>query len=175
MVFSGCAGSNKTLARLQFAVSSLQVAIALGSNLGDRRAHLDWATERLGEFISSLRVSTITETAPVDVPDDQPPYLNAVVVGETALEPDALLEKLMALELERGRERRSFRAARTLDLDLILYGQRIIKTPEIEIPHPRYRDREFVLRPLAEIAPDWIDPVTGRPVQTLLRELTGRK
>jgi 2-amino-4-hydroxy-6-hydroxymethyldihydropteridine diphosphokinase len=148
-----------------------RVAIALGSNLGDRRAHLDFAVERLRDLLTALHVSSITETAPVDVPDDQPPYLNAVVVGETALEPDALLEKLMALELERGRERRSFRAARTLDLDLILYGDRVIKTPNIEIPHPRFRDREFVLRPLAELEPGWIDPVTGQTMEKLLRSV----
>jgi len=147
------------------------VAIALGSNLGDRRAHLDFAVERLRDLLTALHVSSITETAPVDVPDDQPPYLNAVVVGETALEPDVLLEKLMAIELERGRERRSFRAARTLDLDLILYGDRVIKTPDIEIPHPRFRTREFVLRPLVELDPGWIDPVTGQTMEKLLRSL----
>ena len=148
-----------------------RVAIALGSNLGDRRAHLDFAIERLRDVLTALHVSSITETAPVDVPDDQPPYLNAVVVGETALEPDALLEKLMALELERGRERRSFRAARTLDLDLILYGDRVMRTDTLEIPHPRFRDREFVVAPLAEIAPEMIDPVTGLTVGELLRKL----
>ena len=151
------------------------VAIALGSNLGDRRAHLDFAIERLRDVLTALHVSSVTETAPVGVPDDQPPYLNAVVVGETALEPDALLEKLMALELERGRERRSFRAARTLDLDIILYGDRVIKTPNIEIPHPRFRTRDFVLRPLAELAPEWIDPVTGKTTSELLAHLNAAR
>jgi len=145
------------------------VAIALGSNLGDRRAHLDFAIERLRDVLTALQVSSITETAPVDVPDDQPPYLNAVVVGETALEPEALLDKLTSLELERGRERRAFRAARTLDLDLILYGDRVMRTDTLEIPHPRFRDREFVLRPLVELDPEWIDPVTGQTMEKLLR------
>ena len=149
-----------------------RVAIALGSNLGDRRAHLEWAITRLGEVLTHLRASTLIETEPVGVPDEQPPYLNAVVVGETELEPEALLEHLMALEHGRGRQRRSFRAARTLDLDVILYGDRIIHTDTIEIPHPRFREREFVLRPLAELAPEWIDPVTGKMVEGLLRDMT---
>jgi 2-amino-4-hydroxy-6-hydroxymethyldihydropteridine diphosphokinase len=147
------------------------VAIALGSNLGDRRAHLEWAIERLGEVLTNLRASTLIETAPVGVPDEQPAYLNGVVVGETTVEPEGLLEYLMTLEYERGRERRSFRAARTLDLDIILYGDRIMHTATIEIPHPRFREREFVLWPLHELAPEWIDPVTGKTVQTLLKEL----
>ncbi|HEX5070121.1 MAG TPA: 2-amino-4-hydroxy-6-hydroxymethyldihydropteridine diphosphokinase [Vicinamibacterales bacterium] len=151
----------------------MNVAIALGSNLGDRRAHLEWAIQRLAEVLANLRVSTLIETDPVGVPDEQPAYLNGVVVGETDLGPEALLEYLMALESERGRERRSFRAARTLDLDVILYGDRIIKTSTIEIPHPRFRDREFVLQPLAELAPDWIDPVSRKTVKELLQG-TGR-
>ena len=97
-----------------------------------------------------------------------------MVVGETDLEPAALLEALMAIERAQGRERRSFRAARTLDLDLILYGDRVIKTDVLEIPHPRFRDREFVLRPLAELAPDLIDPVTGLTARELLHKLAVR-
>jgi dihydroneopterin aldolase/2-amino-4-hydroxy-6-hydroxymethyldihydropteridine diphosphokinase len=95
------------------------VAIALGSNLGDRRAHLAWAVSKLDELLDGMRVSGVIETDPVGVPDEQPPYLNAVVVGKTDLEPVALLSKLMALERARGRRRLSFRAARTLDLDLL--------------------------------------------------------
>src|SRR5512140_310292 len=98
------------------------VAIALGSNLGDRRAHLDWAIERLGEFLTSLRASSILETEPVGVPDEQPAYLNVVGVGDDDRDPETPLAALMALEQERGRGRRCFRAARTLNLDLILYG-----------------------------------------------------
>jgi 2-amino-4-hydroxy-6-hydroxymethyldihydropteridine diphosphokinase len=137
------------------------VVIALGSNLGDRRAHLEFAVERLSSIIHAVRVSGIAETEPFDVPDAQPPYLNAVVVGETDLEPDALLEQMLAIERKRGRERPSVRAARTLDLDLILYADRIIDTPNLQVPHPRFREREFVLGPLKEMAPDVRDPVTG--------------
>jgi len=144
------------------------VAIALGSNLGDRRAHLDWAIAGLGGLLSTMRVSSGLETEPVGVPDAQPPFLNAVAVGETDLSPDALLDALMAIERERGRQRQSFRAARTLDLDLILYGHRIVRTAQLEVPHPRYRERDFVLGPLAELEPGWVDPVTGTTIGEML-------
>lgn len=150
---------------------SIQVAIALGSNLGDRRAHLEWAVDRLGRILSNIRSSSFIETEPVDVPDPQPPYLNSAVVGETALEPKALLEALLALERERGRERLSPRAARTLDLDLILYGDLVLTGPDLIVPHPRFRERRFVLEPLAEIAGEWTDPVTGRTLRELLDQL----
>ena len=143
------------------------VAIALGSNLGDRVAHLTFAIGRLRAFVSGLRVSAFIDTAPVDVPDDQPRYLNAVVVGETSLTPEELLSRLLAIERDRGRERPSPRAARTLDLDLILYGDKSIRTEALEIPHPRFRDRAFVVHPLAEIAPGMVDPVTGLTIGEL--------
>jgi 2-amino-4-hydroxy-6-hydroxymethyldihydropteridine diphosphokinase len=149
------------------------VAVALGSNLGDRRANLESAIDGLRTLLRNPRISTVIETAPFDVPDDQPPYLNAVVVGETALTPEALMAELQALEQDRGRERRSFRAARTLDVDLILYGDRIVATPGLEIPHPRFRDREFVLGPLAELAPNMIDPVTNLTMAELLTKVKG--
>jgi len=147
------------------------VAIALGSNLGDRRAHLEWAIERLRGSLSNLRISDIFETEPVDVPDVQPPYLNAVVVGESADSPEVLLATLRRLENDRGRTRRSFRAARTLDLDLILYGDAVIETPDLEVPHPRFRSRRFVVEPLASLAPDWRDPISGRTMEELLGDL----
>ena len=144
------------------------VALALGSNLGDRRAHLMWAVDRLGAVLSGLRASFFIETEPVDVPGPQPPYLNAAVVGKTALDPRALLATLLALERERGRERVTPRAPRTLDLDLILYGDLVLETPALVVPHPRFRTRRFVLEPLAEIAPEWMDPVTGKTINQLL-------
>lgn len=144
------------------------VAVALGSNLGDRRANIEWAVERLAALLSGSRASSIIETDPVDVPDEQPRYLNAAVVGETGLEPHELLRDLTALERERGRTRPSLRAARTLDIDLILHGDRILETPGLQVPHPRFRSRLFVLEPLAEIAPAMLDPVTGLAIAELL-------
>ena len=148
-----------------------RVAIALGSNLGDRADHLRWAVEALTAQISDLRVSAFEETAPHQVPDPQPDYLNAVVVGRTRLAPQALLDWLLTLEAARGRTRRAARAARTLDLDLVLYGDAVIHDPRLEVPHPRYRDRPFVLGPLARLAPRWRDPVSGRTVRALWNDL----
>lgn len=128
-----------------------RVAIALGSNLGDRQAHLAYAIGRLREFLTNVRVSSIHETAPEGVDEPQPDYLNAVVSGDTTLQPLALLHRLLAIERERGRTRPSLRASRTLDLDLILYGDAMINTPELTVPHPRYKDRRFVTEPLSEV------------------------
>jgi 2-amino-4-hydroxy-6-hydroxymethyldihydropteridine diphosphokinase len=101
----------------------------------------------------------------------QPAYLNAAAVGETALGARALLEVLLETERQFGRERPYPDAPRTLDLDLILYGMEILEEPGLVVPHPRFRQRRFVLEPLAEIAADWIDPVTGRTIEELLRVL----
>ena len=128
-----------------------RVAIALGSNLGDRHAHLAFGISRLRQILTDVRVSTIHETAPEGVDEPQPDYLNAVVVGVTTLGPLELLQALLAIERERGRTRVSFRASRTLDLDLILYGDEVIDTPELTVPHPRYLERQFVTKPLSEV------------------------
>ena len=93
--------------------------------------------------------------------------LNAAVVGVTSLDAHALLERLLAIEQDFGRTRPYGGAPRTLDLDLILYGDAVIDEPGLVVPHPRFRERRFVLEPLAEIAPDWIDPVTGRTMSEL--------
>ncbi len=149
----------------------VMVAVAIGSNLGDREAQIASAIHRLGATVQQLRVSTILETAPVGVPDAQRDYLNAVAVGVTTLEPRALLEELFAIERDCGRTRNFQNAARTLDLDLILYGDRVIDEPGLVVPHPRYRERAFVLQPLVELAADWRDPVTSRTMAELLARL----
>ena len=148
-----------------------RVAIALGSNLGDRHGHLNWAVGQLGNVLTNLRVSSFIDTDPFDVPGPQPAYLNAAVVGETSLAPRALLDALLALERERGRERLTERAPRTLDLDLILYGDQIIDEPGVIVPHPRFRERRFVLEPLSEIGADWIDPGTGKTIREIFSQL----
>ena len=149
-----------------------RVVIALGSNLGDRRAAIAFAADRLADHISGAQLSDIIETEPEgEGTSGQPRYLNAVIVGDTALTPRALLETLLTIERDLGRERSYAGAARTLDLDLVLFGDTIIGEPDLTVPHPRFRERFFVLGPLAEIAPDLRDPVTGLRVGELLRNL----
>lgn len=148
----------------------VRAAIGLGSNLGDRHGHLRWAAGRLGDILSDLVVSPFYETDAVGV-GPQPRYLNAAAVGHTAIEPRALLTCLLDLERERGRSRPWPGAPRTLDLDLILYGDLVMEEPQLVVPHPRFRERAFVLEPLAAIAPDLVDPVSGLSVAALWHAL----
>jgi 2-amino-4-hydroxy-6-hydroxymethyldihydropteridine diphosphokinase len=152
-------------------VDRIVVAVAIGSNLGDRAAHLSFARDRLSRLLTDLRVSSPLETEPVGVPGPQPAFVNAAAVGATDASASDLLSALLRIERDRGRERPFPGAARTLDLDLILYGDRIINDPDVVVPHPRFRERLFVLKPLGEIAPDLRDPVTGKRVADLLKSL----
>lgn len=152
-------------------MARVTVAIALGSSLGDRATHLAYAQERLARQLDDYRASTVIETQPVDVVGEQTPFLNAAVVGTTTRSARDLLTTLHAIEAERGRERTFRNAPRTLDLDLILYGDAIIDEPHLVVPHPRFRERGFVLDPLAEVAPELVDPVTGLTVAELRRAL----
>ena len=150
----------------------MRAAIALGSNLGDRDAHLAGAVAALRGILTNLTISSAHETAYVGAGEAQPSYLNAVAVGDTALGARALLEALLETERQFGRERPYPDAPRTLDLDLILYGTEIIDEPGLVVPHPRFRKRRFVLEPLAEIAPDLRVPPDGARVADLLAALS---
>jgi 2-amino-4-hydroxy-6-hydroxymethyldihydropteridine diphosphokinase len=123
--------------------------------------------------VQRLRVSSYRDTTPVGVTAPQPVYLNAAVVGETRLAPRALLDVLLAIERQRGRERPYPNAPRSLDLDLILFGDYVLEAEGLAIPHPRFRERRFVLEPLAELAPELVDPVTGLTIAQLLGRLRG--
>jgi 2-amino-4-hydroxy-6-hydroxymethyldihydropteridine diphosphokinase len=147
----------------------MKAVIAVGSNLGDRHAAIRFAVERLGSFLSDLTLSDIIETEPEgEASHGQPQYLNAVLVGDTPLGARELLDALLAIESDFGRRRPAPGAARTLDLDLVLLGDEMINEPGLHVPHPRFRERFFVLGPLAELAPDLRDPVTGLRVAELL-------
>ena len=149
-----------------------RVAVAIGSNLGNRDAAVAFAAAQLSALFANFTLSDVVETWPVgEGTGDQNLYLNAVAIGDTDLSPRQVLEALMAIEQAFGRARPFPNAARTLDLDLILHGGDLVVEEGLEVPHPRFRERFFVLGPLAEIAPDMVDPVSGMRVAELLRAL----
>jgi 2-amino-4-hydroxy-6-hydroxymethyldihydropteridine diphosphokinase len=144
------------------------VVIAFGANLGDRHTTIRQAADKVAAFLASFRLSPIFETQPVgEGLENDPAYLNAVAVGESTLSPQELLGKLRSIEAAAGRIRSTPGAPRTLDLDLILVGDQVVDEPGLQVPHPRFRERLFVLEPLAAIAPDLVDPVTRLTVQQL--------
>jgi 2-amino-4-hydroxy-6-hydroxymethyldihydropteridine diphosphokinase len=150
----------------------MKAVVAVGSNLGDRRAAIRFAAERLSPLMQGLSSSEIVETEPEgEGLQDQPLYLNAVLVGETSLGARELLDRLLEIEADFGRTRPAPGAARTLDLDLVLFGDQTIDEPGLQVPHPRFRERFFVLGPLAELEPDLRDPVSGMRIWELLRAL----
>ena len=144
-----------------------RIAIALGSNLGDRRQHIETAIDLLMPHLRQALVSSFLDTEPEGVSDEQPRYLNAALVGEAQLLPQAMLKRLLSIEEQLGRTRPYWGAPRIIDLDLILYGDVQLREPGIQVPHPRFRERKFVLGPLNEIAPELIDPVTGKTIGEL--------
>lgn len=146
------------------------VIIALGTNIGDRVANLDTALSALAMLFNDVEPSPIYESAPRYV-TDQPRFLNMVARGDTGLRAPALLKKLKALEVNMGRQPSILNGPRLIDLDIVYFGAAIIDTPALTVPHPRLRERAFVLRPLADIDSNWRDPVTGATVRDMLAAL----
>lgn len=147
----------------------MQCAIALGSNLGDSKTILNSAIETLDRTvgITVQKYSSWYLTKPIGPP--QPDILNGCALLQTTQTPQQLLQTLLSVEAQFGRVRRERWGARTLDLDLLLFDDVILNLPELQIPHPRMVERAFVLVPLVEIAPDWVEPISGRTIVQLIQ------
>jgi len=151
----------------------MKSALSLGSNLGDRKKILTDACGKLADLPQTrvVAVSSFYETEPIDSPPNSPMFLNAVVLIDTALAPLELLRETQAIENAFGRVRSVPNAPRTLDIDILFYGDLILDTPELTLPHPRAYLRRFVLEPLAELLPDFILPNQTQTVSQLLKKI----
>ena len=147
-----------------------RVYLALGSNLGERRHNLEAALQALPPEVELSALSRLYETIPAYV-TNQPLFLNMAVEGYTSLSPTGLLKHLQQIERSLGRERTLRFGPRTIDLDILFYDELILDVPGLTLPHPRMSERDFVLRPLADIAPNFVHPVLQRSVQELLAAL----
>ncbi len=150
----------------------VKVYLGLGSNLGDRMSNLASAVERLSRKITIKKISSVYETEPVYY-KEQPLYLNAVLSAVTELDPFELLNFVKSIESDLGRQPSFRNAPRTIDIDILFYGDQVAETPEITIPHPRIAERAFVLVPLAEIAPRLVHPLLQKRVSELLAVVEG--
>jgi 2-amino-4-hydroxy-6-hydroxymethyldihydropteridine diphosphokinase len=147
------------------------IYLSLGSNLGDREKHLCEAISRLGELGVIRKVSAYYETQPVEVQTEQPWFLNCALAIETELMPLAFLGRMLAVEQSMGRIRTEPKGPRTIDIDIVFFGDDVLDTPELTVPHPAMQQRRFVLEPLAEIAPAIVHPVLKRTVRELFDSL----
>ena len=143
------------------------VYLALGSNVGDSSAHIKKAVGLLAEAVKDIKQAPVYRSKPVGH-TDQPDFLNTAVCGRTNLEPDELLVFLQGVEAKVGRTQTFRHGPREIDVDIIFYGDLRLETPALTVPHPAFRDRDFVLQPLCDLDPELVDPSTGRTVSQLL-------
>ena len=153
-------------------MSGVKIYLALGSNLGDRMSNLASAVERLSRKITIKKISSVYETEPVYY-KEQPLYLNAVLSAVTELAPFELLRFVKSIESDLGRQPSFRNAPRTIDIDILFYGDRVVQIEELTIPHLGIAGRAFVLVPLAEIAPKLVHPVLQKKVSELLAMVEG--
>src|SRR5579872_3463520 len=151
-------------------VATHTIYLALGSNLGDRRGNLAAAMQRLREIMQIVTVSSVYDTEPVGY-TEQPRFLNMVLRGQTTLPPQELLRAVKQIEKALGRQATFRNGPRPIDIDIIFYDDLHIEQDDLTIPHPRMAERAFVLVPLAEIAPERIEPVSGKSARQLLAEV----
>jgi 2-amino-4-hydroxy-6-hydroxymethyldihydropteridine diphosphokinase len=145
------------------------IYLGLGTNVGERRANLRGALDELNQLVTITAVSAIYETDPVGYAD-QPRFWNIVAAAQTTLAPVELLERIIGIEKQMGRERTFRNAPRIIDIDILLYGDAVLNEPDLELPHPRMTERAFVLAPLVEIAPNLTHPLTRKLYRDMLRE-----
>lgn len=144
----------------------MDVYLGLGANIGDRWANLKLALKLLGERIDITHVSSVYETEPVGF-EEQPPFLNAVCIAQTDIEPCQMLSLIKGIEVSMGRKAGFRNAPRPIDIDILLYGDLVLHDPELTIPHPRMAERAFVLLPLVEVAPDVVHPFMKESIRDL--------
>ncbi|UCF99307.1 MAG: 2-amino-4-hydroxy-6-hydroxymethyldihydropteridine diphosphokinase [Spirochaetaceae bacterium] len=153
-------------------MSGESVFLSLGSNLGQREENLLMAVKALRDCLRELRCSSVYETRPLYV-RKQPNFLNMVVAGLCLLQPAELLRQILSIELRMGRDRNHYipKGPRIIDIDILLFGEQIIKQEKLTVPHPHLKERQFVLVPLLELEPELKDPESGRPFSESLQKL----